>query len=234
LGFDQLRCSTDFGNETGRFALELGAQPFGTDRVDRQPEANLAGNCLDESFCGSFLLWFQTDGTAWTWGSGGIPDYPPNPSPFKGTNWTSFYDTGAFRLAVREDGTLWAWSQTKAPYAWSHETFGEYVPNTDEPAQVGHGTEWNWITQFPLSALKKNGEWWVVDGSFLARPRGPMKVSRYSDWLAISSVNLSEIGIAADGTISCWTRLNPYPYYTGQSRGPTWSTNVFKTSQVSE
>jgi hypothetical protein len=47
--------------------------------------------------------------------------------------------------------------------------------------------------------------------------------------MAIDSENASPIGLATDGTISAWMSIDPYPYYTGPTRRPTWSTNIFAT-----
>jgi ABC-type transport system involved in multi-copper enzyme maturation permease subunit len=190
-------------------------------------------------------LGVKADGTTWIWGGGlkartfvndgnhvraVIEDYSPIRSAFEGTNWTSFNATSVSYLATRADGTLWA--SVNHGYTGHHWTvFGEPIDLSVGMRQVGTNTNWFTLASSePLSALTTDGKW-LIDQHELSRPEQTQsQLSRYSDWIAISTSKYDRLlGLAADGTVSCWMLTDPYPYYTWRTRAPTWSTNVFAT-----
>ena len=177
-------------------------------------------------------LGIKEDGTVWKWSA---LNEVLKRGKFPGTNWTSFGDNFGLSLATRDDGTLWSYANTEARangnFYRHSKVFGDTVDTGPGVHRVGDSTNWNFITAFyPLCALKANGTWLIHDGHVLRESRKEgIPISSYSDWIAIDSKYAYIMGLAADGTVSCWMSTDPYPYYTSRTRAPTWSANVFTT-----
>jgi ABC-type transport system involved in multi-copper enzyme maturation permease subunit len=193
---------------------------------------------------GPVCFGFDSNGTVWTWGGKPpelgddqtvrIMDYRPEPSPFRGTNWIGFRSTSSnLKLGLRADGTLWYVGVIDSTTWRSREPekiLGEPIVRDGKLHQLGQGGDWQKITASgTLSGLKQSGDWIVGRGDWIGRHNEQnFKISHYSDWLDISS-SAGLIGIAADGTISCWEYLDTYPYVLAPSRRPAWSANIFAT-----
>jgi hypothetical protein len=181
---------------------------------------------------GGICLGIKSDGTTWQWGSNSsFPEEGERelrPSEFVGSNWIGFSSTLPIDVALRDDGTLW----TAVPKRWLGHLgrrwtiFGLPVDLSPGLHQLGTGHDWRQLTT-ELAALKTDGTWVVNNGESIGRPGGRgVKVSRYSDWIAVYSRSITLSGLAEDGTISAWMRTSAYPYYTARTRRPTWSTNI--------
>lgn len=238
----QIGHGSDWASISGAHHFTLGLKrdgslwAWGFDSFPHIPKNIWPGTHWQKIFATEPLCFgIQSDGTTWQWPAldEKVPpaDQKLQPTSFVGSNWTSFSSGVPFHFATRDDHTLWS-----SPGRWHDDPninwniFGQPVDRNQGLHQVGQDHDWFSLTSlYPLCALKTDGSWWVHDGGHLGRPeRGNLRVSRYSDWVAIDS-DIVMIGVAADGTVSSWMSLDNYPYYTGPSRAPTWSTNIFAT-----
>jgi ABC-type transport system involved in multi-copper enzyme maturation permease subunit len=188
---------------------------------------------------GAYCLGVQSDGTAWQWGDDSnafsAAQSKLRRSEFSGDDLTSF--STAFHpveFATRGDHTLWSTVSERwlGHLSGDWTTFGYKVNASAGLHRIGNDDDWKEITSsFPLCALKTDGTWLAANGYSIDRGgRAPVKLSGYSDWIAIDSGNATPIGLAADGTIVAWMRIDSYPYYTSLTRRPTWTTNIFQTA----
>jgi hypothetical protein len=149
------------------------------------------------------IMGIKRDGSAWELG---YVEHGPNnvalqsvhrlvPWSMEGTNWSVIAGT----FGIRTDGSLWT-CRNRLP-----EVFGEFVrpyySNKSLPAtRVGTKSDWvslsSWGRQF--TALEADGTLWTM--AF----RGSVRPSKYTDWLAATQNYQYTLGLAKDGTLSCW------------------------------
>ena len=92
----------------------------------------------------------KTDGTLWTWGSGGLGQLGHNDaislsSPVQvgaETNWDTVSSGNAFTAAIKTDGTLWTWGAGNQGRLGQNNT-----TSYSSPVQVGAETDWTSFVQ---------------------------------------------------------------------------------------
>ena len=123
--------------------------------------ASSSTNDTDHAFA------IKTDGTLWTWGSGGTGQLGQNnrtsyssPIQIPGSNWGSYAEvTGQSSFAIKTDGTLWAWGKNDSGYGrlgLNNKT------NYSSPVQIP-GSTWDKINTYNFCTLatKTDGTLWA-------------------------------------------------------------------------
>ena len=122
--------------------------------------ASSSTNDTDHAFA------IKTDGTLWTWGSGGTGQLGQNnrtsyssPIQIPGSNWGSYAEVvGQSSFAIKTDGTLWAWGKNDSGYGrlgLNNKT------NYSSPAQIP-GTTWHKIETYSICSMatRTDGTLW--------------------------------------------------------------------------
>jgi hypothetical protein len=161
--------------------------------------------------------------------------------PFSGTNWASFAILYPGPVGLDEKGNIW----TSTP-EWNYLTSGTPLPqNTPMNATAAAHPGWravagNWVG---WARVDSAGRLWTQQARFnygdwaTLNPwagRTPHQLSKYSDWLAATTLNESTIALADDGTVSSWHLPDSWEEQTSllaPSRKPEWSLNLFEPSR---
>jgi alpha-tubulin suppressor-like RCC1 family protein len=111
------------------------------------PVTTFAGgtNWKQVSLCGASVAAIKTDGTLWTWGSGGIlgdntttNKSTPVTTFAGGTNWKQVSCGYTFMQAIKTDGTLWVWGSNAFGQLGNNNSSGVLTPVTT----FAGGTNW--------------------------------------------------------------------------------------------
>jgi hypothetical protein len=185
------------------------------------------------------LIAGKQNGSIWTWQREQNGNWNKGSQlPFRGTNWTAFVWLYTGPVALDGEGNIWASDQE-----WSVLTAGANLPrrilaNLPVEAHAGWravGGDWGGLARvdsaghlWTQQAQPNSGDQWTLNPCFRRTPHQP---SKYSDWLAATTLNESIIALAADGTVSAWRM--PYQWEGENSllattRKPEWSVNLFQ------
>lgn len=170
---------------------------------------------IDCGYDQSFAI--KNDGTLWAWGQNdkgqlGDGTNTDRNSPIQistENNWQQV-STGAYTtIAIKTEGTLWTWGSNES---WQLGT-GEFMPNTNVPAQVGTETTWHAISSgaFQVTALKTDRTLWVWgegfygfgDGTNISKDK-PTQISNESNWQNISAGGVHTSVLKTDNTLWNW------------------------------
>jgi alpha-tubulin suppressor-like RCC1 family protein len=126
--------------------------------------------------CGSsHTVAIKTDGTLWTWGSGGIGELGTNDATDRstpvttfagGTNWKQVSGGNGHTAAIKTDGTLWTWGYGTYGKLGNGVTTGSILTPV---TTFSGGTNWKQISSgdFYNSAIKTDGTLWTWgDGNY--------------------------------------------------------------------
>jgi len=119
-----------------------------------------------KSGSGAFCAAIKTDGTLWTWGSGGSGQLGHNnaislSSPVQVgalTTWAQAVPGNAFCAAIKTDGTLWTWGSGSVGRLGLNS-----ITNTSSPIQVGALNTWSKLGtgNAHVSVIKTDGTLWT-------------------------------------------------------------------------
>jgi alpha-tubulin suppressor-like RCC1 family protein len=200
------------------------------------PVTTFAGgtNWKQVSAGGLHIAAIKTDGTLWTWGSGGQGqlgnDFTTNRSTpvttfAGGTNWKQVSGGGQHTTAIKTDGTLWTWG------IGSNGQLGFPTENNLRSTPVttfAGGTNWaDTTTAEPedlytlsagyshSSAIKTDGTLWVWGNGLNGRLGNAVTTGNIStpvttfaggtNWKQVSSGNAHTAAIKTDGTLWTWS-----------------------------
>jgi alpha-tubulin suppressor-like RCC1 family protein len=111
----------------------------------------------------------KTDGTLWTWGSGGAGQLGTNDTTTKSvpvevfgnhTNWKQVSAGGSHTAAIKTDGTLWTWGNNNEGQLGTNDTTNRNTPVTT----FAGGTNWKKVHAGYHSnnaAIKTDGTLWT-------------------------------------------------------------------------
>jgi alpha-tubulin suppressor-like RCC1 family protein len=110
----------------------------------------------------------KTDGTLWTWGSGGNGRLGTNDSTDRstpvttfagGTNWKQVSGGGSHTAAIKTDGTLWIWGTGANGQLGNATQFNRQTPLTT----FAGGTDWKQVSggNAHTAAIKTDGTLWI-------------------------------------------------------------------------
>ena len=110
----------------------------------------------------------KTDGTLWTWGSGGSGrlgnNFTSNTSTpvttfAGGTNWKEVSSGGYHTAAIKTDGTLWGWGIDVILQLGDNDTTNKSTPVTT----FAGGTNWKQVSSgfYNIAAIKTDGTLWT-------------------------------------------------------------------------
>jgi alpha-tubulin suppressor-like RCC1 family protein len=172
-----------------------------------------------------FSAAIKTNGTLWTWGSGGNGrtgqgNTINRSSPVQVgalTDWSQVSAGGNHCAVVKTNGTL---------FTWGDNGFGQLGQNiavaTDRssPVQVGALTDWSQVSAGGgfCTAIKTNGTLWTwgsnasgrlgQNTAVAANRSSPVQVGALTDWAQVSAGDDSCAAIKTNGTIWTWGRNN--------------------------
>ena len=134
------------------------------------PVTTFAGgtNWKQVSAGGAFTAAIKTDGTLWTWGTGGSGQLGDNTTTNKstpvttfagGTNWKQVSGGGEFCAAIKTDGTLWTWGYGNSGRLGNNTATNKSTPLTT----FAGGTNWKQVSAgvFQCAAIKTDGTLWT-------------------------------------------------------------------------
>jgi alpha-tubulin suppressor-like RCC1 family protein len=172
----------------------------------------------------------KTDGTLWTWGSGGDGQLGDNTVTGRstpvttfagGTNWKQVNSGISYMAAIKTDGTLWTWG--RGPLG------NNFSESTNRPTPVttfAGGTNWKQVScalsdgvvggRTHVAAIKTDGTLWLwgrgpygqlgINNALLATARlTPVTTfAGGTNWKQVSTGNLCTAAIKTDGTLWTW------------------------------
>jgi len=162
----------------------------------------------------------KTDGTLWTWGSGGNGRLGTNnvtdrSSPVQtvsgGTNWCSVSAGCAITAAIKTDGTLWMWG-----CGFNGQLGNNAAINRSSPVQtVSGGYNWRSVSAGVnlTAAIKTDGTLWtwgsggngrLGTNNCISRSSPVQTVSGGTNWFSISAGTNGAAAIKTDGTLWTW------------------------------
>ncbi len=179
----------------------------------------------------------KQDGSEWRWGYLNCGPHGENNKdwnsrhvepvryPLVGTNWVSISGSGSTTFALDADGNLWGYGilpETVQKWPWQRpESWNYHAPLKIESSQ------WRQIADY--TGIRRDGTLW--SHSFYSH--NERKESRYTDWIAIPSGDLS--ALAADGTISHWD-AGWWGSREAQgmlpTRKPAWNVNILEAKNA--
>jgi hypothetical protein len=185
----------------------------------------------------------KQDGSVWNWLITGKLKIVTEKAPIRwnvtGADWRDYVSFGDWKVILKEDGSLWTsglhplrlfGSSLLAKSGWHFQADNELF-------RVGNEYDWSAIVNNHLDTLFGLKR----DGSILQfEPRNRLVFwkdhrlpSRYSDWLAISTMWWGQnLALAADGTLCSWPTSQTLDTRSllGPTRKPTWTANIFNNS----
>jgi alpha-tubulin suppressor-like RCC1 family protein len=173
--------------------------------------------------CGtSYTAAIKTDGTLWTWGTGGNGRLgnalaagsisTPVTTFAGGTNWKQVSCGGAHTAAIKTDGTLWTWGSGGGGRLGNAVTTG----NISTPVTTfAGGTNWKQVTcgNQHTAAIKTDGTLWTWGyGTFgqlgtndlINRSTPVTTFAGGTNWKQVSCGNRHTSAIKTDGTLWTW------------------------------
>ena len=174
----------------------------------------------------------KTDGTLWTWGSGGQGQLGTNDTTQRltpsttfsgGTNWKQVSSGGYHCAAIKTDGTLWTWGLGTSGQLGTNDTTNKSTPVTTSAG----GTNWKQVSSgnAHCAAIKTDGTLWTWGSGFngqLGRSNGSVNrltpvttfaggtnwadtpTAEPEDLYTISAGNAHCAAIKTDGTLWTW------------------------------
>ena len=158
----------------------------------------------------------KTDGTLWTWGSGGNGQLGNNAvinisSPVQtisgGTNWRSVSVGRVHTASTKTDGTLWSWG-----YGGRGQLGNNAVTSTSSPIQtISGGTNWRTVSASfnHIASTKTDGTLWLwgsgndsqLGNNDITNRSSPVQtISGGTNWRSVSAGSFHTISIRED----CW------------------------------
>ena len=147
----------------------------------------------------------KTDGTLWSWGSGGngrlgLEDTTERLSPVQvgsSTNWSSISAGSNHVLAVKTDGTMWSWGYNSYSDRGGRLGLGDTV-HRSSPSQIGSLTTWSNISAGDTHsmAIKTDGTMWSWGANYSYGQLGqgntthrssPVQIGALTTWLKVSA-----------------------------------------------
>ena len=163
----------------------------------------------------------KTDGTLWTWGSGGSGRLgnavaagsisTPVTTFAGGTNWKQVSAGFDHTAAIKTDGTLWTWGVGGAGQLGTNDTTIRSTPVTT----FAGGTNWKQVTSGTshTSAIKTDGTLWTW-GSGTSGQLGNAQLTNRStpvttfaggtNWKQVECASNHTAAIKTDGTLWTW------------------------------
>jgi alpha-tubulin suppressor-like RCC1 family protein len=163
----------------------------------------------------------KTDGTLWTWGSGGSGRLgnavttgnisTPVTTFAGGTNWKQVNATDLHTAAIKTDGTLWTWGSGANGRLGNNNTTNRSTPVTT----FAGGNNWKQVTcgYFNIAAIKTDGTLWTwgqngngqVGDSTLTQKLTPVTTfAGGTNWKQVSAGINHIAAIKTDGTLWVW------------------------------
>ena len=163
----------------------------------------------------------KTDGTLWTWGSGGAGRLgngattgtisTPVTTFAGGTNWKQVDCGYGFATAIKTDGTLWIWGNGAVARLGNNGTTNVSTPVTT----FAGGTNWKQVSCGidHTAAIKTDGTLWTwgngADGRLgnAVTTNASTPVTTFSggtNWKQVSSGGYHTVAIKTDGTLWTW------------------------------
>ena len=190
------------------------------------PVTTFAGgtNWKQVSAGGAFTAAIKTDGTLWTWGTGGSGQLGDNTVTDKstpvttfagGTNWKQVSGGGEFCAAIKTDGTLWTWGYGNSGRLGNNTATNKSTPLTT----FAGGTNWKQVSAgvFQCAAIKTDGTLWTwgrgtygqLGNNTTTNKSAPVTTfAGGTNWKQVSSGRSHCTAIKTDGTLWTWGRGN--------------------------
>ena len=190
------------------------------------PVTTFAGgtNWKQVSAGGAFTAAIKTDGTLWTWGTGGSGQLGDNTTTNKstpvttfagGTNWKQVSGGGEFCAAIKTDGTLWTWGYGNSGRLGNNTATNKSTPLTT----FAGGTNWKQVSAgvFQCAAIKTDGTLWTwgrgtygqLGNNTTTNKSTPVTTfAGGTNWKQVSSGRSHCTAIKTDGTLWTWGRGN--------------------------
>jgi alpha-tubulin suppressor-like RCC1 family protein len=203
----------------------LGSQGrLGTNDITTRstPVTTFAGgtNWKQVSSGGSHTTAIKTDGTLWTWGSGGAGPLGTNDLTNRntpvttfagGTDWKQVIAGPSHTAAIKTDGTLWTWGSGSDGRLGTNDTTTRSTPVTT----FAGGTDWKQVSGAEhTAAIKTDGTLWTwglnEDGELgtnditLNRSTPVTTFAGGTNWKQVSTSRNGTQAIKTDGTLWVW------------------------------
>ena len=183
-------------------------------------QTSSGGNNWKQAIAGhAATIAIKTDGTLWTWGSGGdgqlgdgTTTNKTNPGQVgSDTNWKQVSNNYYASAAIKTDGTLWVWG-TNLDGVLGTNNLTYY----SSPVQtVSGGTNWSQVSvgkRF-MCAIKTDGTLWgwgintsyqLGDNTSTSRSSPVQTVSGGTNWKQVSAGTTHASAVKTDGTLWSW------------------------------
>ncbi len=162
----------------------------------------------------------KTDGTLWTWGTGGsgklgTNDLTNRSTPVTtfagGTNWKQVDEGRDHTAAIKTDGTLWTWGSGSNGRLGTNDTTERSTPVTT----FAGGTNWKQVEcgTFHTAAIKTDGTLWtwgyggngqLGTNDVTDRSTPVTTFAGGTNWKQVSAGNNHTAAIKTDGTLWTW------------------------------
>ena len=220
----------DYDSTIGVFSRELWV--WGYNNAGQLGISNLTNKSSPVTTCGGGTNWCQistggyssaaikTDGTLWTWGSGGYgrlgtgttSSYSsPVTTAGGGTTWCQVSGGMHHIASIKTDGTLWAWGRNHVGQLGT----GNLTCYSSPVTTAGGGTTWRQVSGgfFHTASIKTDGTLWTW-GQNTSGQLGTGNGNLYSSpvttagggttWCQVSSGFFHTASIKTDGTLWMW------------------------------
>jgi alpha-tubulin suppressor-like RCC1 family protein len=167
-----------------------------------------------------FTAAIKTDGTLWTWGSGGNGQLGDNTSINRstpvttfvgGSNWKQVTCGSTHTAAIKTDGTLWTWGANSAGQLGDNTSINRSTPVT---TFVG-GSNWKQVSGGAgyTAAVKTDGTLWtwgintsatLGDNTLTSRSTPVTTFAGGTNWKQVECGNTHTAAIKTDGTLWTW------------------------------
>jgi len=164
----------------------------------------------------------KTDGTLWTWGSGGLGRLGNNTTTTRsipvttfagGTNWKQVAGGESFTAAIKTDGTLWTWGRNALGSLGDNTTTSRLTPVTT----FAGGTNWKQVScaYRSVMAIKTDGTLWtwghnaygsLGDNNTTQKNTPVTTFAGGTNWKQVNGVGKHIAAIKTDGTLWTWGR----------------------------
>ena len=227
--FDDVFVPADLFRDGNLFTWGSGnSGQLGDNTVTRKstPVTTFAGgtNWKQVSGGGNFSAAIKTDGTLWTWGSGGSGQLGDNTVTTKstpvttfagGTNWKQVSVGPNHCAAIKTDGTLWTWGRGLYGALGTNDTTNRRTPVTT----FAGGTNWKQVSAGGTAsaaictAIKTDGTLWIWgsgssgqlgDNTETTKSTPVTTFAGGTNWKQVSAGGKYTAAIKTDGTLWTW------------------------------